>query len=219
MIFPTGTMVRKKTVENWGFQCLGYELDSEGEVSLIFCKTCREFYSSENEQRNLNAKHKSKKFADQNNVYIKGTSVVKKVNFEKHLKFEVHVTAALRLQEAEVVNQTSNDVSQKEPCCSTSTVPRQSLLRPLIHRMTAHQHSQLRMKFQLAHFVCSTGKSFKSYLQFAHFEKDYHGVDLGSGYLNGSSASEIMKYIATSTRIKNITEPLKCVRSNFATFG
>ena len=81
--------------------------------------------------------------------------------------------------------------------------------------MTAHQHSQLRMKFQLAHFVCSTGKSFKSYSQFAHFEKDYHNVDLGSGYLNDSSASEIMKYIAISTCIKNITEPLNFGFQNY----
>ena len=133
MIYPAGVMVGKKTVENWGFQGLGYELDGEGEVSLIFCKTCREFYSSENEQRNLNAKHKSKKLADQNNVYIKGTSVIQKFNYEKHLKFEVHVTAALRLQKGEVDNQTlSNAASQKEPCSSTSSGPQQSLLRPLI---------------------------------------------------------------------------------------
>lgn len=115
-------------------------------------------------------------------------------NFEKHLKFDqVHVTAALRLQEAEVDNQTLSDASQKEPCSSTSSGPRQSLLRSLIQRMTAHQHSQLRMKLQLAHFVCSAGKSFKSYSQFAHFEKDHHSIDLGSGYLNDTSASEIMK--------------------------
>ena len=55
---------------------------------------------------------------------LKGTSVVKKVNFEKHLKFEVHMTAALHLQEAKVdINQTSNDATQKEPCCSTSSGP------------------------------------------------------------------------------------------------
>ena len=71
-------MVRQKTVDSWSFKSLGYELNQDGEVSIIFCKTCREFYTDE-EQRKLAAKHKSKKFAEQNNVYIKGTAIVKKV--------------------------------------------------------------------------------------------------------------------------------------------
>ena len=50
---------------------------------------------------------------------------------------------------------------------------------------------------------------------FTHFEKHYHSVDLGSGYLNDSSASEMMKYIAISTRMNNITEPLNSGAQNY----
>ena len=40
------------------------------------------------------------------------------------------------------------------------------------------------------------------------FEKDYHGVDLGNGFLTDRAGAEIMKYISISQRIKNITKPL-----------
>ena len=42
-------MPNRKTVENWGFSNLGLERDQYGEVNLIYCKTCHEYYSSNNE--------------------------------------------------------------------------------------------------------------------------------------------------------------------------
>ena len=42
-------MVKRTTVENWGFSCLGMEIDDSDEVIKIFCKTCREFFSKEKE--------------------------------------------------------------------------------------------------------------------------------------------------------------------------
>ena len=72
----------------------------------------------------------------------------------------------------------------------------------------AAQRLQLGRKFQLAHFTCANGNSFKSYENFGKFEKDYHGVDLGNGFLTDKAGAEIMKYISISQRIKNITEPL-----------
>ena len=41
-------MVKQTTVENWGFSCLGMEIDNAVEVVKIFCKTCREFFCQEN---------------------------------------------------------------------------------------------------------------------------------------------------------------------------
>ena len=40
-------MPTKKTVEKWEFKALGYKCNEEGEVTLIFCKTCREYYSGQ----------------------------------------------------------------------------------------------------------------------------------------------------------------------------
>ena len=42
-------MPSKKTVDSWNFSCAAYELDTDGNVSLLWCKICREFYE---EQKN-----------------------------------------------------------------------------------------------------------------------------------------------------------------------
>ena len=36
----------------------------------------------------------------------------------------------------------------------------------------------------------------KSYKNFGKFEKDYHGVDLGNGFVTDKAGAEIMKYIS-----------------------
>ena len=36
----------------------------------------------------------------------------------------------------------------------------------------------------------------KSYKNFGKFEKDYHGVDLGTGFVTDKAGAEIMKYIS-----------------------
>ena len=125
-------MVKRTTVENWGFSCLGMEIDDSGEVVKIFCKTCRGFFSQEKEKNAMPSKVKgSKKFIDQSNAYIDGTAVVKKCNFEKHLTHENHKTAALRLKET--------SISKSAPAVFTiEEVPRgavnQTLLRPTIQK-------------------------------------------------------------------------------------
>ena len=77
-------MVKRTTVENWGFTCLGMEIDDSGKVVKIFCKTCREFFSQEKEKNaKLSKVKESKKFIDQSNTYIDGTAVVKKCDSQK----------------------------------------------------------------------------------------------------------------------------------------
>ena len=44
-------MVKLRTVQGWGFSCLEYEVNDEGEVNKIICKIRREFYSTEQEQK------------------------------------------------------------------------------------------------------------------------------------------------------------------------
>ena len=132
------------------------EIDDSGEVVKIFCKTCREFFSQEKEKNAMLSKVKgSKKFIDQSGAYIDGTAIVKKCNFEKHLTQENHKTAALRLKEA--------SISKSAPAVSTTEeVPsgavKQTLLRPMIQKISAAQRLQLGRKFQLAHFTCASAQ-------------------------------------------------------------
>ena len=147
----------------------------------------------------------SKKCIDQSNAYIDGTAVVEKCNFEKHLTHENHKIAAQRLKEAST-SKSALAVSTTEEVPSGAV--KQTLLCPMIQKTSAAQHLQLGGKFQLAYFTCASGNSFKSYGNFGKFERDYHGVDLGNGFLTDEAGMKIMKYISISQRIKNITEPL-----------
>ena len=106
---------------------------------------------------------------------------------EKHLTHENHKTAALRLKEA--------SISKSAPAVSaTKEVPsggvNQTLLHPMIKKPLAAQHLQLGWKFQLTHFTWANGSSFKLYKNFGKFEKDYHGVDLGNGFLTGRQSQK-----------------------------
>ena len=199
-------MVKRTTVENWGFSCLGMEIDDSGEVVRIFCKTCREFFSQEKEKNAMLSKVKgSKKFINQSNAYIDGTAVVRKCNFEKHLTHKNHKTAALRLKEV-LISKSAPAVSTTEEVSSSAV--KQTVLHPMIQKISAAQRLQLGRKFQLARLTCANGNLFKLYENFGKFEKDYHGVDLGNGFLTDKAGMEIMKYISISQRIKNIMEPL-----------
>ena len=108
-------------------------------------------------------------------------------------------------QVAEDTNESSGNSSQNK---SLTGAPKQTLLKPMIQGITAAKRVQLGRKFQLAHFICTTGKSFKSYETFAAFEmkllphskKNYHNVDLGSSYLTDKVGTEIMKYLSLSKR-------------------
>ena len=46
-------MVKMKTVLPWNFSCLEYEANNTGEVTKIFCKVCREFFSTKKKSTDL----------------------------------------------------------------------------------------------------------------------------------------------------------------------
>ena len=75
----------------------------------------------------------------------------------------------------------------------------------MVQKINAVQRLQLRRKFQLANFTSLNAKSFKTYADFAAFEKEYRSVDLGASYLTDKADAEIMKYISISRRMINIT--------------
>ena len=47
-------MPNGKTVESWGFNDLGYECNEFGEVTVMFCRTCREYYSTKANRKLIN---------------------------------------------------------------------------------------------------------------------------------------------------------------------
>ena len=107
-----------------------------------------------------------------------GTTVVKKVNFQKHFSESVmHQTAALRLKEKLVIQPSviGDDEPTTSPAASASSSYHgtQTTLIAYVHKMNAHQKSQLCKKFQLAHFVATHSKSFKTYEAFTKFWKEH----------------------------------------------
>ena len=80
----SSSAVRLKTVRGWNFKCLGYEVDDDGIVTEIYCKTCRTFFIGEDgdiRHNNLTASSGSAK--EMNDKYIKGTNVIIKGKFRK----------------------------------------------------------------------------------------------------------------------------------------
>ena len=187
---------------------MGWESDeaSSGEVKLLYCKVCHEFYDDKKMATKSGA---VKKQVEQ---FVKSTPVIKNVNFQGHINTEIHTTAALRLKEKALILCTAADSSSNVVGANNQTK-----FLPHVQKYTALQQSQLTRKFQLAHYMAATGQSFKAYVNFANFEKKYH-VDLGNWYLTEKAGAEIASYISVSKRIasyisvskrmKKITEPL-----------
>ena len=194
--------VRLSTIRGWNFNSLGYELNEEGNVKNIYCKTCRDFYMEIGDQTTSSASGSVKENLDK---YVIGTHVIKKVNFANHVaKNKDHERAVIRLRERKLLQEcNSTSSAEKQSVCAG-----QSTIHHHVRKLNQRQHNQLQRKFQLAHYIAATAKSFQSYAQFANFESKYHGVDMGSGYLTRQSCNEITKFISLDKRISNITEPL-----------
>ena len=74
--------------------------------------------------------------------FVKGTRVIKKVNFQGHISSEIHGTAALRMKE--------KALTSSSPTTSTALAGanNQTTLLPHIRKFTAQQRLQLTRKFQ-----------------------------------------------------------------------
>ena len=161
-------MPSKKTVEKWGFKHLGFECDGD-EVKKIWCNLCKE-YSELTDVSNF--KKGVAKLASE--VFIKGTTVIKKCNYTEHLKSHVHASAVARLSDKRKAdsNQKNSEVMAENSDPSCSSAPRQATLTPFIRRINENQRSQLTKKMQLAHFIAINAKSFSFYGKMGKFCKD-----------------------------------------------
>ena len=89
-------MPSKKVVESWGYDCIGFESDNDNNVKKIWCKVCREYSTVIG-----NVGHAKKGVAKiSSEIFVKGTSVVKKNNFKEHVqRSQTHASAVLRVSE------------------------------------------------------------------------------------------------------------------------
>ena len=75
-------------------------------------------------------------------------------------------------------------------------------------QLSLRQREQLLKKFQLAHFIFQINLAFVKYEKLAHFEKEFHNIDLGVGFLNDKSCHEIIIFLSNSTNRENVVKPL-----------
>ena len=149
-----------------GFKALGYKCNEEGEVTFVFYKTCREFYS---DQRKHEVVGSSAFIKDQVDKYVAGTSVMRKNNFSEHLKKSMaHLNAAKGLS---------------QPTETEAPPPGQKTIVTCVRNQNKKLKDQLVMKFQLAHFTAIHGEPLKLYKNIANFEKQIHNINLGQSYL------------------------------------
>ena len=171
----THAMPNRKTVESWGFHNLGYECNEFGEITVIFCEICHEYYST-----NVISSSSPTLIKLQVDKFVSGTNLVKKGNFSDHIKKSVsHFNAVKGLNQTSIVT--------------------------CVRGMSQKLKDQLVMKFQLAHFIAIHGKPFKLYSDFANFEEEFHNVDLGNCYLSDTSCHEMLTYLSRSIITNNIT--------------
>ena len=159
-------MPSKKTVDGWGFDCIGYESDVNHEVTLIWCKICREY------SQLTTVSHAKKGVAKvASETFVKGTKVVKKNNFADHVKKSVtHAAAVVRLAE----KRKQSTIQNVDLTTDSNTGPsqRQQSLMPFIQKLNVQQKTQLLKKMQLAHFTAINAKSFSFYETLSKFLKN-----------------------------------------------
>ena len=180
-------MPNRKKVESWGFNNLGFECNDDGEVTMIFCKTCCEYYSS----NKISSSSSSTFIKAQVVKFVTGTNIIKKSNFSDHVKKSTSHTNAVK-----GLNQT------------LERPPDQTSLVTCVRGMKEKLKDQLVMKFQLAHFTAIHGKPFKLYSDIAYFKRDIHNVDLGNSYLTDTSCHEMLTFLSRSIVANNIMKPL-----------
>ena len=98
-----------------------------------------------------------------------------------------------------------------EKLASTITAPSSSETSILTHlqELNLRQREQLLKKSQLALFIVQNNLAFMKYEKFTHFEKEFHKVDLGVGFLiNDKSCHEIIIFLSNSTIRENVVKPL-----------
>ena len=142
--------------------------------------------------------------------WISGSKTIKKNSVLDHLKPNYHQSAVQILKERAAEKSESPQINEAEKLAATITAPSSSETSILTHfqQLNLRQREQLLKKFQLAHFIVQNNLAITKYENFANFEKEFHQVDLGVGFLNATNCREIVIFLSNSTIKGNVVKPL-----------
>ena len=142
--------------------------------------------------------------------WISGSKTIKKNNVLDHLKANYHQLVVQILKECTAEKFESPQITEGEKLSLTITALSSSETSILTHfqQLSLRQREQLLEKFQLAHFIFQNNLAFMKYEKLAHFEKEFHKVDLGVGFLNDKSCHEIIIFLPNSTIRENVVKTL-----------
>ena len=187
-------MVKKETVEKWGFNEIKVTSNEDGEATELRCIICTEYYQSDEDVKKALSKL-SGVVKSLVNKWILGTTTIKKNNANYHLKAQYHVNAVRKLKEKAEQKWDEVDISEAEKLAAKSQSSQLSILTNF-RKLNVTQREQLLKKFQLVHFVATKNLSFQMYEHFAKFEHNTHKVDLGNAYLTDRSGQEMLVHLS-----------------------
>lgn len=106
-------MVKKATVEKWGFDEIKVTSNDDGEAIELKCIICTEYYQSDEDGKKVLSKLTGvvKSLV---NKWIQGMTTIKKNNVNDHLKAQYHVNAVRKLKEKAEQKCDEVDISEAE---------------------------------------------------------------------------------------------------------
>ena len=201
-------MVKRATVEKWGFDEIKVKSNEDGEVVELQCIICTEYYQSDEDCKKMLSKFNGV-VRSLVNKWIEGTTTIKKNNASDHLKAHYHVNAVRKLKEKaeHKCGEVGGRVSEAEKLAAEKQPSQPSILTN-VRKLNSLQREQLLKKFQLVHFVTTKNLPFKMYEHFVKFERDTHKVDVGNAYLTDRSGREMLVHLSKSLLQRNVIDPL-----------
>ena len=200
-------MVKKSSVEKWELPQINVDVNDDGDVISISCKSCKKYYVDDDEGRE-ELKKFTRKVKELVVKWISRSHTIKKINAQQHIqKAKDHADATRRLKER--ADSKKLELTEAEQIAQTSTVSGHQ--RSILTQVRLLQHTQREQyirKFQTAHFRVINNCSVNMYKKFAEFEKNVDKVDMGTGFLNDKSGQELILFLFKFLFCENVVDPL-----------
>ena len=143
-------------------------------VCCLKCTVCMKFKDVLRHRRNFNE------------CWVTGANTLKTSNIRDHAQSEQHAHAMALLAKERAIALGEG---------STSYAP----IAQALTTLSEDEKRRLRYKFDIAYLVAVEKISFRKYPQICELEAR-HGINIGTGYTNDTSASTFVHYIAESQR-------------------
>ena len=152
-------MVKKATVDKWGFDKIEVTSNDDGEAIELKCIICTEYYQNDEDGKKALSKLTGvvKSLV---NKWIQGTTMIKKNNANNHLNAQYHVNAVRKLKEKAEQKCDEVDISEAEKLAVKKQCSQPNILTN-VRKLNVMEREQLLKKFQLVHFVASKNLSFQ----------------------------------------------------------